>query len=200
MVLGRQKRCPQAPRSAGFCFSYMVWVEMLTFLWWGGSGSVPVGSQGLSGDTPPALQQRQSGIPTWAGAGGLQEGQGSWDGAAQQSFAAQWPRVGRTVGLAAAAGGGGLFSPQLPLTPTPAQEGNLVLPAPAERKRGRAVTPSTALGPQRSGCRALPTEQPALPRGAGEPPHSPLVLTGCFRVQCWAGFDPPQGHPRAGLE
>lgn len=76
MVLGRRKRRPQAPGSAGFRFSYTVWFQILTFLWWDGSGSVPAGSQGLSGDTPPSLEQRQSGIPTWAGAGGCQEGQG----------------------------------------------------------------------------------------------------------------------------
>lgn len=47
-MLGRQKRRPQAPGSAGFRFSCTIQIEILTSLW--GNGSVLVGSQGLGGD------------------------------------------------------------------------------------------------------------------------------------------------------
>lgn len=148
-----------------------------------------MGSQGLSGDTPPTLEQRWSRILTWAGVVGLQEGQGSCDRAAQQSSAAQWPRVGRTVGLGCSCRKGRAFLTTAAPDPCPGTKGNLVLPAPAERKR--AVTPScdTCVTPSAQGqqpCHRNSQHCHQLPC------WSPQATSGCSSR---AGFDPLQAHP-----
>lgn len=115
MVPGWQKRYAQAPGLSLFLHHLGLnpYIPMVRWLWL----------------CPCEVLGAQWGHPTCTGAGRVQDshlgrgwrtpgGQGSWDGAAQQSFAAQWPRVGRTVRFGSICMRGGLFSPQLSLPPT----------------------------------------------------------------------------------
>lgn len=159
-----------------------------------------MGSQGLSGDIPGALEQRQSRFPPGQGLEGLQEGQGSRDSAAQQSFSVLWPRVGKTVGLSSSCRRRRALLTTAAPTPTPCI-GRKPGPSCPHRKEERegCDTQHTALAPQCLRCSSPAIATASTAEGSSRATKFPVDLHTPLQVVV-LGFDPLQANPPACLK
>lgn len=179
MVPGWQKRCAQAPGLSLFLHHLGLnpYIPMVRWLWL----------------CPCEVLGAQWGHPTCTGAGRVQDsqpGQGQEDSRRPRELG--WCSPAELCCSVAQGGkdrevwqhlqeGRAFLTTAVP-APHPAQEGNLLLPAPTERKR--LVTPSTALGLQCSGRSHPAIGTASIAKGSSRAAYSLLVPTSCFRMQC----------------